>query len=210
MWRANASLVESCRLFYEADFITESDMDARIKREPFPPSPEMLLGTAFHAACEGTGTTDRVDGQNVIVSDGHAFSATDIAATLDHLEGEPEVPGEVVVMVQGGPMRITCRADYLSPYMVTELKTSAKPPDPLKHEPSMQWRVYALAYGVTRVRYVLVQLAQHHSGIYVVRDCQPVMHYRYRELARDVRIAAERLVDYAQTRGLAGYLEDRS
>jgi hypothetical protein len=198
MITVRATTVESFRLFMDpdVDFISVDEMDARLRGDQRESSDAAGLGTAFHAAVEGTYV-------GAIL-----FDADSVEKARRGLGGVPsEVDGSVVLDVHGTPVRLTGHADYLLGLDLLDLKTSSKPIPPDRHADSMQWRCYCVIFGAKRVTYRHVQLDEDDDGVIYAKSVDDVPMYPYPDVLGDVVKCIAALLDYATARGLLAALE---
>jgi len=212
MMRVTATLLDSFRLFHEADFITVEELDARIRRDPIAPTPAMRLGTAFHAIAEGTAAMlgDPLSPEGAAYEfDGFRFDARSADEALrEYRDGVPEVRGEREIETDFGLVRLVGKADYLKGISAREIKTRDKDFDPLSYAESYQWRVYCRVFRVPVVYYDLCRLEfDEGSGLWFVRAHDELPLYTYPELGKDVERMTRAFLRHAAARGLLGYLD---
>lgn len=202
MIRISPTMLDSFRLYREAEFISAEEMENRILRLPTPETPAMALGTAAHACLAGV--CERLGGDPAAYRSGeYVFDAVSIDGARAGLEKAlPEVPGYIDLMVGGVLVRLGGRTDYLYGNTVYDIKTSDKPIDPDKPDRSMQWRCYMLIFNVKRIYYRHLWLNCMENGIWEVKDWHEVALYSYPDLRRDVLAQLGLLLEFARSRGI--------
>lgn len=199
MLTVRASTLESYRLYTDPDndFITTEEIEARIRGEKRDAGDAASLGTDFHAAVSGDYFGPR------------RFEYESIITARQGLDGAlSEVPGSIVLDVDGTKVRLTGHADWLLGLDVLELKTSSKPIAPDKHAESMQWRVYVLLFEVERVTYRQVQLDETSDGEVFAKHIDDVVMFPYPKLREDVIACLRSLLDFARVRGCLDAMEE--
>jgi hypothetical protein len=195
MITVRASTLESFRLYMDpdCDFISADEIEERIRRgqdNGESPSEAASLGTDFHAAVAGEYFGPR------------RFDYETIVEARAGLDGSlSEVPGSVVLDVDGTKVRVTGHADWLLGLDVLDLKTSSKPIAPDKHAESMQWRCYVLIFDVERVTYRQVHLDESKEGEVFAKSIEDVVMFPYPKLREDVVTCIRSLLDFARLRG---------
>lgn len=221
--RLTPSLLDSFRLYHEADFIPLADLESRIKGEPITLSQAMLLGRAFHMIAEGkaehllmrdheeSGTSaDRgawSEGEGFYSVDGFLFDA---ASADDALAlrgpGVPEVwCSRPLEHVSRAPL-LRGRADWISGIVPWEIKTKDGDMDPEHYATSLQWQCYLYMLEVDECRYLLVRLEKD-KDCWRVREADPLPLFRYRGMEDHINEWATRMMRFCESRGLLNYLE---
>lgn len=202
MYRLTPSLLDSFRLYHEADFMSLADLESRIKGEPMTPTPAMLLGAAFHKIAEGAAVTE---GDRYSV-DGFLFDkdSTD-AALLPITDGISEVwCSRVLDHVLHTPL-LRGRVDRILGATPWEIKTKDKELDPEHYAASLQWQCYLYMLGAEECRYLLVRLEES-KDCWRVRDADPLPLFRYCGMEEYVNEWATRMMHFCESRGLLPYL----
>lgn len=200
--RVSPSLLESYRLYATGEWMSLQDIEGRIKREPITPTPEMRLGTAFHAIAEHADILT----EGCYEMDGFLFDAPSVNAALALLpRGVCEVPCSRILKVGSDPVLIGGRIDRVAGEVAWELKTKTKPFEPERFADSLQWQCYAWMLGVPQVRYLLVELTE--SGDkWAVRNADTLGLYAYLDMESTLRQWTALLLNHAQQRDLLSYL----
>lgn len=209
MFRLSATLLESFRLYREADFISTEEIETRLRGDAMEPTEDMRLGTAFHAIAEGIAEPCGDHGDRpAYCFDGFVFDAVSADEALaGYSGGMSEVKATREIVTPHGPAVLVAKADYLRGNAARELKTRRKAFDVENYADSLQWRVYVAVFGLSRLTYDLVQLDER-GGVFYVADHDTLDLYPYPALLDDVEREARGLVAFAHERGLLGHLAD--
>lgn len=201
--RLTPSLLDSFRLYHEAEFVSLADLESRIKGEPMTPTPAMLLGAAFHKIAEGEaiGESDRY------LVDGFLFdreSADDALAPLTG--GISEVwCSRVLDRVMHAPL-LRGRVDKIVGATPWELKTKDKEFDPENYATSLQWQCYLHMLEADECRYLLVRLDDG-QDCWRVRSADTLPLFRYHGMGDHLNEWATKLMHFCESRGLLPYLD---
>lgn len=202
--RLTPSLLDSFRLYHQADFMLLAELESRIKGEPITPTSAMLLGSAFHKIAEGAAdqSTDCV-----YVADGLYFdrsSADDALAPLDG--GVSEVwCSRVLDHVPHAPL-LRGRVDRIVGATPWEIKTKVDEHDPERHATSLQWQCYLHMLEADECRYLLVRLEEGRE-CWRVRSADSLPLFRYHGMIEHVNEWANKLMHFCESRGLLPYLD---
>lgn len=201
-YRVTPSLLDSFRLFHEADFMSLNDVESRIRREPITPTPAMLLGSAFHKIAEGAATVE-ADRYHV---DGLLFDRESTDRALAPLAGGiSEVwCSRVLNHVPYTPL-LRGRVDRLLGIKPWEIKTKDKEFDPEQQAASLQWQCYLHMLDVEECRYLLVRLKEGEDCWQVV-SADPLPLFRYRGMEDHLNEWATRFIRFCEDRGLLSFL----
>lgn len=198
MYRLTPSLLDSFRLYYEADFISLADLESRIKGEPITPTQAMLLGAAFHKIAEGKAS---VEG-NLYSIDGFLFDRKSTDTALAPLEGGVSEVwcSRILKHVPYMPL-LRGRTDRIVGATPWEIKTKNKEHDPEKHATSLQWQCYLHMLDADECRYLLVRLEEG-KDCWQVRDADSLSLFRYRGMEDHINELAIRFMRFAENRSL--------
>lgn len=201
--RLTPSLLDSFRLYHEAEFMSLADLESRIKGEPMTPTPAMLLGSAFHKIAEGASDVENglysVDGflfdaasaDDALALRGPGVSEVWCARTLERVLHTPILRG---------------RADWISGATPWEIKTKDKEMDPEHYAASLQWQCYLHMLEADECRYLLVRLEEG-KDCWRVRAADPLPLFRYRGMEDHLNEWATKLMHFCESRGLLPYLD---
>ena len=192
--RVSVTTVEQYRLVITTDWCEESQLIASLRGER-KPTREMEVGTAFHAAMAG------------LPYQGCTFNAGDIERARKHVG-----PGvsEVKTTLDLGDVRLVGMADLVWGNFVHDYKCKfTGAPDARDYELSLQWRMYLWMFGATRFTYDCFSFAspKPNTDLYTLKEIISFTFWAYPELERDCTAWVRRFVDWAQVKGLLGYLE---
>lgn len=203
MYRLTPSLLDSFRLYHEADFMSLHDLEARIKGEPITPTPAMLLGTAFHKISEGS--ADVISGYYYSV-DGFMFTKASVdAALLPLAGGVSEVwCSKVLDHVPHSPL-LRGRTDRIVGAIPWEIKTKDSEHNPERHAVSLQWQCYLHMLDANECRYLLVRLEEG-SECWRVRSVDTLPLFRYQGMDDHLNGWATRFMRFCEGRGLLSCL----
>lgn len=209
MFRLSATLLESFRLYREADFISAEDMDSRVRGDAIEPTEDMRLGAAFHAIAEGIAEPRGDHGDRpAYCAGGFVFDAVSADEALaGYVGGISEVKATRIVPTPHGPAVLVAKADYLQGNAARELKTRRKPFDVESYVDSLQWRVYVAVFGLARFTYDLVRLDEA-GGVFFAAEHDTLDLYPYPALLDDVERETRALVAFAHERGILHHLAD--
>src|SRR5574337_1422464 len=159
MLRITPSLLDSFRLYHEAEFLSLQDLESRIRREPITPTPAMLLGTAFHKIAEHTEDVESTS--EFYRVDGLAFDREDVDNALAPLDGGVSEVwcSRILDRVPYAPL-LRGRVDRIVGVTPWEIKTKDKDFDPEYYAASLQWPCYLHMLDVEECRYLLVRLEE--------------------------------------------------
>lgn len=202
MLRITPSLLDSFRLYHEADFMPLSDLESRIKREPITPTPAMLLGSAFHKIAEGVAD---IEGDLYSV-DGFLFERESADAALNPIkDGVSEVwCSRILDHVPHAPL-LRGRVDRIVGATPWEIKTKDEEFDPERQAVSLQWQCYLHMLDADECRYLLVRLKEVADRWQVVNaDTLPL--FRYPGMEDHINGWANRFVRFCEDRHLLTHL----
>jgi hypothetical protein len=204
MLRITPSLLDSFRLFHEADFMSLQDLESRIKREPITPTPAMLLGAAFHKIAERSPDVESTSEFYSI--DGLLFDRESVDDALEPLkDGISEVwCSRVLDRVPHAPL-LRGRVDRIVGATPWEIKTKDKDFDPEYYAASLQWTSYLHMLDVDECRYLLVRLEEG-EDCWRVKYADPLPLFRYCGMDDHLNEWAGRFMAFCETRNLLSYL----
>lgn len=206
MITVRATMLESFRLYKDPDldFISADEIEARLRGAETIDAEaraRMAKGTAFHAAVERCPLDFEPVDREVVQEGDFTFAARAVRDARHGLEGIPECYGETVIHVGSTPVLLTGHTDWLHGIQAWDLKTSGKAIPADRHASSMQWRVYCLVFGVQRVTYRHVYLADDKQGVTYARAIDDVTVYAYPQLRGDVVACVRDLLAFSEIRG---------
>lgn len=202
MLRVTPSLLDSFRLYHEAEFMSLADLESRIKGEPMTPTPAMLLGAAFHKIAEGEaiGEDDRY------LVNGFLFDKESTEAALAPLTGGVSEVwcSRVLNHVLHTPL-LRGRVDKILGATPWELKTKDKEFDPENYATSLQWQCYLHMLEADECRYLLIRLEEG-KDCWRVRSADSLPLFRYVGMEDHINQWAARMIRFCESRGLLSYL----
>ena len=207
-YRLTPSLLDSFRLFHEADFISLTDLEGRIKGEPVTQTPAMRLGSAFHKVAEGDIDLGAGEHDGFYRADGLLF---DVATTDEALALRGSGVAEVwcsrpLLSVPRQPL-LRGRTDWISGTIPWEIKTKDKALEPDYYANSLQWQCYLHMLDAEECRYLLVQLEERVDGAWWVKDADVLPLFRYVGMDEKIVEWATRMMQCVESRGLLPYLD---
>lgn len=202
--RVSTTVLESFRLFIEADWMPEQDLLATIRGE-FSPTPEILLGLAYHSVIEHP-EKYRTEGGDAYVCREFSFPAGIIQPMLELVDRRGSF--EVKATKWMDDCLVVVKADHVFGTDISELKTTLKAFDAEKYMASVQWKLEALLLGASRVTYRVACLLDGKDGI-ELRAIENLAVYPYPEMENDCRALLRRFVDYCKVRKLDEFLRDK-
>ena len=220
MFRISPSLLDSYRYFQQRDFdqyddperaVAEQerafdDLVSQIKRIKKPPTEAMALGVTFEDA------VNAVEAPAI----GSAYEQTDRGFTFS-FGGEllqcaqEQIPPHTVTQVQGrleiGPFQVNCRADYLNPFGVADVKTRTKAPLIDTYLEKYQWRCYLECFGRKRFTWQIYQLAKdRRTAIYRLKELHLMNQYAYPGMRADIERTLNQCAGFCDQHGLLEYI----
>lgn len=175
---ARVSNIEAFRYWRNDEDATTDDLVARLTT--FEPTPQMLAGTAFHAALEAA-----VDGEHsTLYANGYTFHLPDAELVLPSIR-------ELRATGNYGALQVTGCVDALHGKRVDDHKTTSRF-DAERYLAGYQWRFYLDLFGADVFRWNVFELRELKSHVYEVAEPQTLETYRYPGLHEDCsRLAAE-------------------
>lgn len=189
--RIAPSRLESYRLYRTEDWFTTERLYEQLT-EPFRETPEMALGSAFHALIEGEQVREPM------------FAAGCLDKIQPLLERGPcfEVSGERVMETDYGPALVSTRCDAAVGNELHEFKTTGKSLQPDKYADSAQWKAMLWALeGFRSVEYWMFQLRDT-GGAYRVTAFDRVKVYWSDVLVNEIRDLVHGLVEFYRLQGI--------
>ena len=168
--RLSVSIIEAYRLFRHEEWMTFDMFMERLEGTQ-EPTAKMLLGTALHAAAEGTAEDD---GECYIVNDIH-LAKKECGQLIAML---PRGLSEVSFVERMGGVDVSSRCDLIEGLRVHDIKTTEKTINPDKYHESFQWRLYLELFGCDQFTYHVVQMTGTKKG-FMPKDYQAFDLYRY-------------------------------
>jgi hypothetical protein len=209
--RISATILDSFRLYLSEDWMTEADLQARIKGEQVQ-TPELKIGRSYHALLEKPQRS--LSGQ--YEHDGLIFEDAAIENMLDLIEpGLFEVKTTKDVMVPGyGPVTLVTKCDHIRGAAIAEFKTTLDSFDSEKYLGSVQWKTMLLLFQASLVTYHVALLreerdhdyAQQQGPRYALRSIESLNVFGYADLEREVLSLVKDFCGYVKQRGLTEYL----
>src|ERR1043165_6305385 len=203
--RVSATLLESFRLYLTEEWKTEASLIESIQGV-FVPSPQMELGTAWHAVLE---TPDRfkVDGGYWLQHHGVDYRCDD--ATMAPLLALIDRRGvfEVKATTEVDGHTLVAQADLLAGATIHEFKTTLSTFDAEKYADSYQWRVMSLVFQPAQITYHVASLDDHGNSVVELKSLDSVNLYPYPGLEQDVRDLLRDFVGYVERKGLSEYVQ---
>lgn len=197
MYKVSPTLLDSYRLYRDADFKTYDELVSGIKRIAGETT-QMLLGRAFHKLKEGFGLL-LSDGNYSV--DGFVFSG--IIAGDENLLSEMRT--QYMLETRYGSVQMNMVADGVRGRTITEYKTTQSTIDVVRYLDYYQWRCYLLGFESDKVIYDITEL-QEKKGVWVAHDWQQVDFYPYQGIEADIRILAEDFISFCVGQNLSAYI----
>jgi hypothetical protein len=208
--RFRQSVLEQFRRVCQTDYAHDEDLVAQLNGVN-EPSARMKAGTAWHAALEDRAAcaTCLSYGVGMMEVQGYLFSTPDVAEAQNAVgAGSHEVPGSLLLSIDGVDVEITGTADHVEGIVVTDHKTVFDTPDPADYEDSLQWRLYLLLFDCDVFRYMLWHFKEPaDDGVMELKSLTTVRFWKYPEMEQDVRRWASRFIEWCRTRKLMHRLE---
>lgn len=217
MIRLSPCLLESYRLFRTEDWFTVDKMRESITGK-FEPTPQILLGRAYHAMLENYGDTHTMylnygnpaTEEMTVNQDGYVFAYEScIAPVSDFLMAGcvHEVYGTAELQSSAGAVSIATKADGVVGLIGGEWKTTEKPIQIAKYMDSVQWKLCAWTLGLKAIDYRVMRMDQREDGVWYVADSDAVQCIWSDSHMVEIQDLIEGLIDFHQTQGLAEYLK---
>lgn len=213
MLRISTTTLEQYRRLVATEWGDEAELIASIRGEPFKPSWQMEAGTAWHSVLEAPRSHERWDDATdhesgaYYQSGDYTFNAAHVAKALEHIgrglwevKATREIEGALIV----------AKADHVRGTLLQDNKTKFSTIDPRDYEPALQWRFYLLIHDAACLRYNLFAFSEPKDGYCALRDIVSFKFWPYPALEADCRQWVRRFIDWADSRGLLGYLERQS
>lgn len=188
------STLESFRLVCASDYFQADELMAYIRAgQTSEPNARMAAGTAWHNALEGK----RWEKYN--------FDPSSIDWAQDYT-GPGLLEQEARKTMLGVTVKGTC--DHLRGLCLQDHKAKFDTPSPSPYESSLQWRFYLWLFDCQKFTYNL----WHFSGDPAettelkLRDVLSFSFWRYAALEKDCESWLRRFLDWADAKGLMGYL----
>lgn len=201
MKRLSVTLLDSFRLYREADWFTTEMMLERILGE-YQPSREMDIGTAFHACIENHTSEWRVNAEL------YRFHPDDMVEFERHLP-QGMLPEIKLATVYDSiePVQVSGIVDGIHGNWICDHKTSFKPFQVEKYQDSYQWRFYLDMFGCDVFQYNFAQLKEQDGVIGIVTS-----HFlplsRYPEMQKDLECLIADFLSFADAQGVYSSLPE--
>jgi hypothetical protein len=208
--RVAVTLLDEYRRFVNFDYISESEMIAKIKGA-FTPSRPMELGTAFHAIIEDP-QEHYIEGYGMYVApNGIEFGPEVIEGALPYITpgGVFEVKATKDYHVNGELVTVVAKADKLVNAEVEEQKTRWSAWDIDSYLDSYQWRWYLEIFEAVKVKYNVFRLSETDRNGIVLHGVEQFSLFPYPALQSDCRALLSSFVEFAKAKKLTGYLVAR-
>lgn len=182
----------------------EAELIGKIKGE-FTWTPEMRLGTAYHAILE----QPQLSLSGFYESDGFQFEAEAVDQMLATIPegGLFEVKTTRELLVPGvGLVTLVSKADHLFGAHLSEFKTTLGSFDAEKYTDSYQWRVMAFLFEPEILTYRVACLSDYKDAAIGLRSIEQVDLFPYPNLEIDVRRMVREFVHYVTKIGLMDWL----
>lgn len=216
MIRVSPSLLESYRLYLTGEWMSTEMLVEKITSK-FQPTPEILLGWAYHHLIEQHTDLHEMyiqygnpsEHEMRAVSDGFTFAYESvIEPVVDWLRVSPvhEVYGTRELLTQYGPVSVATKADAVHGIQGAEWKTTGKAIDIQRYMDSVQWKLCAWALHLTTMDYRVLKLKQRKDGIWYADDHQAVQLVFTDSLMDEVIDLIHGLIDFHHQQGLQDFL----
>lgn len=206
MMRVSATQLELFRLYRDPDqdWLTEAEVLASLRGEPFEPNERVRLGKAFDEILEHP---DRFRVFGGYKHGEFAFDDEVMNPCLDVFDrrGVFQVKATKVY----GDVTVSAVADQLIGARLVENKTTLSTFAFDKYEASYQWRFMAEVFVPAIVTYNVFCLGQDYNGYISLRSIETFNLYPYPDLHADCVALVEEFRQYAHARGLVGTLTER-
>jgi len=199
--RVSATLLESYRLYLTEEWKTEASLIESIQGV-FVPSPQMELGTAFHAVLE---TPERFRVAGGYRSGAYAFEDATMAPLLALIDRRGVFEVKATTELDGHTL--VAQADLLAGATLHEFKTTLSTFDAEKYADSYQWRVMSLVFQPAQITYHVASLDDHGNSVVELKSLDSVNLYPYPGLEQDVRDLLREFVTYVEMKGLSEYCQ---
>jgi hypothetical protein len=196
MIRVSTTTLEAYRRLVQTEWGTDQELVDQVRGTPWTPTWQMEAGTAWHTALE-TGNHPQ-------------FLASDIAMGREHLgRGTWEVKATRTFDLGGIQAAVVAKADHMRGLLIQDNKTTFTTVDASKYEPSIQWRFYLLVHQCPVFRYNVYRFTEPTKGasVFTMKEIASFTFWVYQDLERDCAAWVRRFVDWADSRGLLGFLE---
>jgi hypothetical protein len=180
MIRMSVTWLDSFRHYRDEDFMSLSDLLARLRGEE-PPVPKMLAGRALHSilehATEGELSCEERDGWVF------TFASLDAAITLPPVR---ELKGSLSIQTPHGPVTLVGVIDGMD-HEVRDYKLTERF-EPDGYMEALQWRAYLWMFDARRFTYhAFVGDIDDTQKRVRVKEHHPLTLYRYPGMEDDVR-----------------------
>lgn len=177
------------------------------------------VGTAFHSIIE-TGEPTNVDPKEgcIINVDGNEikFDTTQVQVALDYRNEFPGAFHEVRQYKDYGRAIVTGCADMINGIELRDIKTKYSTPSDNDYIESCQWKYYLDIFQADVFHFDLFIFRRYNPekrgydvrGLELTRHTPPITCYRYPDMESDNLALVNEFMDFAESRGLVGYLTE--
>lgn len=219
MIRVSPSLLESFRLFTTEDWMTTERMREAITGD-FVPTPQILLGLAYHHMLELFTDTHEMyfamgnpsDEEMRVTQDGYTFAYEKcVEPVADFLRAGcvHEVYGTAEIETRHGTVSIATRADAVHGNIGGEWKTTEQSIQLAKYMDSVQWKLCCYTLGLRAMDYRIVRLAQRDDQVWTIKDSESVQCVFSKSHMVEILDLINGLVEFHHSQGLEKYLAPR-
>lgn len=216
MIRVSPSLLESYRLFTCEDWFTVEKIEEAITRK-FTPTPQVLLGSAYHGMLEHQTTTHETyfaagnpgEGEMLATENGYTFAYEPcIEPVSDFLRAGcvHEVRAATTLQSRFGEVSIATMADAVHGNIGGEWKTTEKSIQLAKYMDSVQWKLCCHVLGLKAMDYRIVQLIQREDNVWTVKNWDGVQLLFSPSHMDEVMSLIDGLIGLCQDQGWMDYL----
>ena len=219
MIRVSPSLLESFRLFMTEEWMTVERMREAITGD-FTPSPQILLGTAYHHMLEEFTDTHEMyfnignpsDEEMLVTQDGYTFAyEACVEPVADFLRAGcvHEVYGISEIETRHGVVSVSTRADAVHGNIGGEWKTTEQSIQVAKYMDSVQWKLCCYTLGLKAMDYRIVRLEQRPDLAWTVRESDAIQCVFSQSHMDEVIDLIDGLIEFHKAQGLEAYLVPR-
>lgn len=216
MLRISATTLESFRLLLQEGYVTEEELIAKVRQEPYERSWQARAGTAWHTCLERGQYalehvwSDEIDDFSPLCEvDGFTFHEDAVQEGEDHVgPGRWELKSLNCINVDGAPLTVVSKIDHMHGLTIQDNKTKWSSVDLSAYDNSLQWRLYLLSTGGVMFRYNVFDFRPpKKSDSYChLKAIRTVKYWPYPGMEQDCREWVKRFLDWARDRNLEKYL----
>lgn len=188
--RVSVSDVDGYLYYRRSEDMELDDILRRMRREE-PPTPAMLMGTAFHSIMEGASAGEEY---TEVERDGFKF----VFCMDDEIALPPvrECKGEHPIMVDGMPVTLVGKVDGIDGMRIWDHKLTGRF-DAEKFADAMQWRMYLWIFGAWQFTYNVFTRYEK-DGVIQVKEFHPFDFYAYPGMEDDIMRELREYVAFVQ------------